>query len=203
MRLRGSDIAHGDGGCAAERPVAGKSSLLFAEAASPILNRVGEAVIAELFRESPGGWAPIDQYGVGTWLSASILDLAAGDEARARLLVAAGLAAALAALAGSADWSEQDEQQMRVGVVHTAGNAVAVTLYGASLASRSPRLSRALRLSGLAVISVSGCSVAISRSGWPAAPIMPSARGPATAPQPALRVREVGGAIQVCLPGAG
>ena len=29
------------------------------------------------------------------------------------------------------------------------------------------------------------------------------ARGPATAPQPAFEVREVGGAIQVCLPGAG
>ena len=29
------------------------------------------------------------------------------------------------------------------------------------------------------------------------------ARGPATAPQPAFRTREVGGAIQVCLPGAG
>jgi nitrite reductase/ring-hydroxylating ferredoxin subunit len=29
------------------------------------------------------------------------------------------------------------------------------------------------------------------------------ARGPATAPQPAFQVREVGGAIQVCLPGAG
>jgi len=26
--------------------------------------------------------------------------------------------------------------------------------------------------------------------------------GPATAPQPAFEVREVGGAIQVCLPGA-
>jgi nitrite reductase/ring-hydroxylating ferredoxin subunit len=29
------------------------------------------------------------------------------------------------------------------------------------------------------------------------------ARGPATAPQPAFEVREVGGAIQICLPGAG
>jgi nitrite reductase/ring-hydroxylating ferredoxin subunit len=29
------------------------------------------------------------------------------------------------------------------------------------------------------------------------------ARGPATAPQPAFGVREVGGAVQVCLPGAG
>jgi nitrite reductase/ring-hydroxylating ferredoxin subunit len=29
------------------------------------------------------------------------------------------------------------------------------------------------------------------------------ARGPATAPQPSFETREVGGAIQVCLPGAG
>jgi hypothetical protein len=29
------------------------------------------------------------------------------------------------------------------------------------------------------------------------------ARGPATAPQPVFRTREVGGAIQVCLPDAG
>ena len=29
------------------------------------------------------------------------------------------------------------------------------------------------------------------------------ARGPATAPQPAFLTRELGGAIQVCLPGAG
>ena len=29
------------------------------------------------------------------------------------------------------------------------------------------------------------------------------ARGPATAPQPAFETREVDGAIQVCLPGAG
>ena len=28
-------------------------------------------------------------------------------------------------------------------------------------------------------------------------------RGPATAPQPAFETRETGGAIQVCLPGAG
>jgi nitrite reductase/ring-hydroxylating ferredoxin subunit len=29
------------------------------------------------------------------------------------------------------------------------------------------------------------------------------ARGPATAPQPAFEVREIGGAIQICLSGAG
>jgi uncharacterized membrane protein len=87
---------------------------------------------------------------VGTWLSASVLDFTGGDEQAAH------------------------EQQMRVGVVHAAGNIAALGLYGASLLSRTPRLSRALRLAG-----------------------------PATAPQPAFEVREVGGAIQICLPGAG
>ena len=97
------------------------------------------------------------QAAAGAWLSASIVDLAAGDEDAARLLVAAGLvAAAPAALAGAVDWSEQHEQQMRVGVVHAAGNAVAVSLYGASLAARGPRLRRALRLGGLAAVMASG-----------------------------------------------
>ena len=57
---------------------------------------------------------------------------------------------------------------MRVGVIHAAGNAVAVGLYAASLARRGPRAGRWLRLAG-----------------------------------PSFETREVGGAIQVCLPGAG
>ena len=90
------------------------------------------------------------QASAGAWLSASILDFVGGDEKAARRLVAAGLAAAVpAALAGAADWSEQHEQQMRVGVVHAAGNAVAGGLYGASLMCRGPRTSRLLRLRGL------------------------------------------------------
>jgi nitrite reductase/ring-hydroxylating ferredoxin subunit/uncharacterized membrane protein len=94
---------------------------------------------------------------VGAWISAGILDLTRGDEQAARQLVAAGvIAAAPAALAGAADWSEQHERQMRVGIVHAAGNAVALSLYGASLVPRDPRLSRALRLTGLAAVSVSG-----------------------------------------------
>jgi nitrite reductase/ring-hydroxylating ferredoxin subunit/uncharacterized membrane protein len=97
------------------------------------------------------------QVPVGTWLSASVLDLVRGDERAARLLVATGLIAAVpAALAGTADWSEQHEQQMRVGIVHAAGNVIALGLYGASLAPRDPRLSRALRLTGLAAVSASG-----------------------------------------------
>jgi nitrite reductase/ring-hydroxylating ferredoxin subunit/uncharacterized membrane protein len=227
------------------------------------------------------------QVPVGAWLSASVLDLARGDERAARLLVATGLIAAVpAALAGTADWSEQHEQQMRVGIVHAAGNVVALGLYGASLAPRDPRLSRALRLAGLAAVSASGLLGGhisfrlagganhaeevphLVKPGWqylmtaadlpegkpvhqmlgevPVVAIRTNgavrvladrcshmsgplsggeladgcltcpwhgsvfriadgsvARGPATAPQPAFEAREAGGAIQVCLPGAG
>jgi nitrite reductase/ring-hydroxylating ferredoxin subunit len=223
---------------------------------------------------------------VGAWLSASVLDVF-GDHRSARRLVAAGLAAAVpAAMAGAADWSEQHEQQMRVGVVHAAANLVAMSLYGASLATRGPRLGRALRLAGLASVAASGLAGGhisfrlagganhaepvphLVEPGWQhlmASADLPEgkpvremlgevpvvavradgavyvladrcshmsgplsggeladgcltcpwhgsvfritdgsvARGPATAPQPAFRTREVGGAIQVCLPGAG
>ena len=78
------------------------------------------------------------QASVGAWLSASILDLTGGDEKAARKLVTAGLTAAIpAVLTGAVDWSEQHEQQMRVGVVHAAGNIAARTRYAASLISRA------------------------------------------------------------------
>jgi nitrite reductase/ring-hydroxylating ferredoxin subunit len=224
---------------------------------------------------------------VGAWLSASFLDWSGGDQKAARRLAAAGLTAAVpAAVAGLADWSEQHEQQMRVGVVHVAGNLAAMGLYGASLMTRGPRLGRALRLAGLAAVGASGLagghiSFRLAGGANHAEPVphliergwhhlMPSAdlpegkpvrqllgevpvvairtngavhaladrcshmsgplsasvlsdgcltcpwhgsvfriadgsvaRGPAIAPQPVFRTREVGGAIQVCLPDAG
>jgi nitrite reductase/ring-hydroxylating ferredoxin subunit/uncharacterized membrane protein len=227
------------------------------------------------------------QVASGAWLSASILDFTGADERAARRLVAAGIGAAVpAALAGAADWSEQHEQQMRVGVIHAAGNAVAVSLYAASLAQRGPRAGRLLRLAGLAAVSASGLlgghisfrlagganhaeevphlvepgwqhlmlasdlpegkpvrqllgevpvvavraggavRVLADRCSHMSGPLSDSeladgcltcpwhgsvfritdgsvARGPATAPQPSFETREVGGAIQVCLPGAG
>ena len=223
----------------------------------------------------------------GAWLSASILDLTGAGEKAARRLVAAGIGAAVpAALAGAADWSEQHEQQMRVGVIHAAGNITALGLYAASLAQRGPRAARLLRLAGLAAVSASGLLGGhisfrlagganhaeqvphLMEPGWqhlmPAADLPEGkpvrrllgevpvvavraggavrvladrcshmsgplsdgeladgcltcpwhgsvfriadgsvARGPATAPQPAFETREAGGAIQVCLPGAG
>jgi len=95
------------------------------------------------------------QVPAGTWLSASFLDMWPGNETASRRLVLAGLAASVpAALAGAADWSEQHEQQMRVGVVHAFANAAAVACYAVSIAS--PGRARGLRLAGLAAAAVGG-----------------------------------------------
>ena len=89
-------------------------------------------------------------------------------------LAAAGLAASVpAAVAGAADWSEQHEQQMRVGVVHAAANLVAMSLYGASLRARGPRPGPVLRLAGLAPVAVSGLAgghISFRLAGGPTTP---------------------------------
>ncbi|HEX3964492.1 MAG TPA: Rieske (2Fe-2S) protein [Trebonia sp.] len=95
------------------------------------------------------------QVPAGTWLSASLLDAWPGNEKASRRLVMAGLAASLpTAIAGAADWSEQHEQQMRVGVVHALANAAAIALYGASVAAS--RHARSLRLAGLTAVAAAG-----------------------------------------------
>jgi nitrite reductase/ring-hydroxylating ferredoxin subunit len=95
------------------------------------------------------------QVPAGTWLSASFLDAWPGNATASRRLVLAGLAASVpAALAGTADWSEQHEQQMRVGVVHALANAAAISLYVASVAV--PARARALRAAGLAAVAAGG-----------------------------------------------
>jgi nitrite reductase/ring-hydroxylating ferredoxin subunit len=95
------------------------------------------------------------QVPIGTWLSASFLDAWPGNEAASRRLVLAGLAASVPAmLAGSADWSEQHEQQMRVGAVHALANTAAVVLYAASAAI--PARAKGLRLAGLTLAAAGG-----------------------------------------------
>jgi nitrite reductase/ring-hydroxylating ferredoxin subunit len=94
---------------------------------------------------------------MGLWLSATVLDAWPDGERASRRLVALGLAAAApAALAGTADWSEQHEQQMRVGVVHAMANAAAIGIFAASLVTRAGPRSRALRVAGLAAAGVAG-----------------------------------------------
>lgn len=77
------------------------------------------------------------QVAIGAFASASVLDLAPGNEKAARTLIATGLlSAAPAATTGWADWSQMHEQQQRVGVVHAALNISALAAYAVSLAAR-------------------------------------------------------------------
>src|SRR5215218_10324764 len=73
---------------------------------------------------------------IGTWMSATLLDLTGGDRAAARRLVGMGVLGSLpTAVTGSADWSDSeavDERVRRVGAVHAAANTAALGLQVAS-----------------------------------------------------------------------
>ena len=79
---------------------------------------------------------------IGTWTSATILDLIGGRGSRgaAERLIGVGIAAAVpTAASGSSDWADStvgDAQVRRVGLVHAAANVAALGLYGASLLAR-------------------------------------------------------------------
>ena len=77
------------------------------------------------------------QVPVGAWTSVAVLDLLPGTARASKILVALGLAGAAPSVAtGYTDWSQLHEQQMRVGIVHSAANAVATVLYAASWVQR-------------------------------------------------------------------
>jgi nitrite reductase/ring-hydroxylating ferredoxin subunit/uncharacterized membrane protein len=90
---------------------------------------------------------------MGSWISASVLDLLPGRRDAARTLVGLGvLTAAPTALAGWADWSDLHPQQQRTGLVHAAANVVATVLQFASWrARRQGRQARGVTLSLAAV----------------------------------------------------
>jgi nitrite reductase/ring-hydroxylating ferredoxin subunit/uncharacterized membrane protein len=96
----------------------------------------------------------------GAWTSVALLDLLPGNERAARILVALGIGSVLpTALTGYTDWSELHEQQMRVGVVHSAGNVVATALYIASYVQRvrgRETSGKVLAYAGLLAVSGAG-----------------------------------------------
>jgi nitrite reductase/ring-hydroxylating ferredoxin subunit/uncharacterized membrane protein len=95
---------------------------------------------------------------LGSWMSASLLDLLPGRRRdAARTLVGMGVASALpAATAGWADWSDLHPQQQRVGLVHATANGLAIGLQFASWrARRRGRQARGAALS-LAALAVGG-----------------------------------------------
>lgn len=76
---------------------------------------------------------------LGTWTSASVLDLLGGREwaAPAQSLVGTGLlAAGPTAWTGWAEWSQAGSRDQRVGLVHAVTNGVAIGVYAASWLAR-------------------------------------------------------------------
>lgn len=99
---------------------------------------------------------------LGTWTSATILDLVGGRDSRGaaqRLLGVSLLAAGPTAWAGWAEWAASEDRDKRVGVVHAATNAVAIGIFASSwLARRRGDHAVGVRrsLTGAAVASVGG-----------------------------------------------
>jgi len=103
---------------------------------------------------------------IGTWTSATILDLIGGRRAQpaARRLIGVGIAAyPVTALAGAHDWADTelgDPGARRVGLVHAATNSVALACYALSLRARRRGSRGAGTLLGLAGAG------ALTAGGW-------------------------------------
>jgi hypothetical protein len=99
---------------------------------------------------------------LGTWTSATVLDLVGGRDAApsAQRLVGTGLlAVGPTAWTGWAEWSDAGPEEKRVGLVHAVTNAVAIGTYAASwMARRRGRHDAGARLAlaGMAVSGVGG-----------------------------------------------
>ena len=97
------------------------------------------------------------QVPVGTWTSAALLDALPGTGPAPDVLIAAGLAGVVPALAtGWTDWSSLHEQQQRVGLVHAATNVVAAGFYASSLVARRRGNRGSGRLLGWTGLAVAG-----------------------------------------------
>lgn len=99
---------------------------------------------------------------LGCWLSASILDVTGGSQARqsAMVLVGTGLAAAVpTAIAGAGDWAGMSGSERRIGAVHGLGTDAAVVLLLGSLIARirgRHALAVKLGLAGNAIMAGAG-----------------------------------------------
>ena len=99
---------------------------------------------------------------IGTWTSASVLDLIGGPDATAaaQQLVGAGLlAVGPTAWTGWAEWSAAGPREKRVGLVHAVTNGLAIGIYTASWVARKRGrhdTGARLALAGAAVAGVAG-----------------------------------------------
>lgn len=117
------------------------------DAAADRLSTVAGAVLSTPERRHAlrGGWfghalhPVLTDFPLGSWMSASLLDLVGGRSARraSRRLIGFGLlAAAPTAAAGLAEWQATSGGARRVGVVHAGVNGTATLLYASSWLAR-------------------------------------------------------------------
>jgi nitrite reductase/ring-hydroxylating ferredoxin subunit/uncharacterized membrane protein len=103
---------------------------------------------------------------VGTWTSATLLDLLGGKASRPasqRLIGVGLLAAGPTAWTGWSDWADSepaDDHVRRVGIVHAIANGTAAALYGASLVARR----RGAQTTGV-LLGLAGAG-AVGAGGW-------------------------------------
>ncbi len=102
---------------------------------------------------------------IGTWTSATALDLLGGEKSApaADRLVALGIAASLpTAVTGMVDWADtttSDPEVRRIGLVHAGANVAALLLFSASLAARTRgnrMRGKLLGLAGMGALTVGG-----------------------------------------------
>ena len=99
---------------------------------------------------------------IGSWSSATVLDLLAGpdDSAAARTLVGVGLlAVGPTAWSGWAEWTTRGPEAKRVGLVHAVTNGVAIGAYAGSWVARrrgAHRTGVGLALVGAAAMTAAG-----------------------------------------------
>lgn len=99
---------------------------------------------------------------IGCWTCGIALDTLGGEPGRrgAELLAAAGAVSAVPTLvSGFADWSDTNDADRRIGVVHAASGVAALSLYASSLAvgaAGARRVARGLRLVGFALAGAGG-----------------------------------------------
>lgn len=78
------------------------------------------------------------QFALGSFVSATVIDVFGGGGKQSGRLISAGLALTLPTVAaGWADWSESHEDQQRVGLVHAVVNGTGVLCFAASMVARA------------------------------------------------------------------
>jgi hypothetical protein len=121
---------------------------------------------------------------IGTWMSATLLDLTGGEARDARRLIGLGALAALpTAATGATDWADSeavDDGVRRVGAVHAMANTAALALQVASWSAR--RRGRTGRGKALSLLATGGMFASAYLGGTSASSAASASRRPSSTP---------------------